>query len=92
MLASSDVADSPSFEGHRRGAADLDGEMASLRIECLRCGDVRVLHPDSHHRLDGGECMRCSYVGWAASYELDETARRRCASGRSSGAGSTPPE
>ena len=51
--------------------------MASLRIECLRCGDVRVLHPDSHQRLDGGECARCSSVGWAASYELDETLRHR---------------
>ena len=51
--------------------------MASLRIECLRCGDVRVLHPVPHHHLDGGECTRCAYVGWAASYELDEQARYR---------------
>jgi hypothetical protein len=51
--------------------------MPSLRIECLHCGDVRVLHPVSHHRLDGGECSRCGYVGWAASAELDEVARRR---------------
>jgi hypothetical protein len=51
--------------------------MASLRIECLRCGEIRVLHPGSHHRLDGGECSRCSYVGWAASAELDEVLRGR---------------
>jgi len=51
--------------------------MPSLRIECLRCGDVRVLHPASHHRLDGGECTRCCYVGWAASHELDESLRHR---------------
>jgi hypothetical protein len=51
--------------------------MPSLRIECLRCGDVRVLRQDSHHRLDGGECTRCAYVGWAASAELDEVSRRR---------------
>jgi ribosomal protein S27AE len=51
--------------------------MASLRIECLRCGEVRVLHPASHQRLDGGECPRCRYVGWAPSAELDETIRRR---------------
>jgi hypothetical protein len=38
---------------------------------------VRVLQPVSHHRLDGGECRRCSYVGWAASYVLDETVRHR---------------
>jgi hypothetical protein len=51
--------------------------MPCLRIECLRCGDVRVLRPDSHHRLDGGECTRCSYVGWAASAELSEVSRGR---------------
>jgi DNA-directed RNA polymerase subunit RPC12/RpoP len=50
--------------------------MAPLRVECLRCGDVRDLHPVSHHRLDGGECPRCRYVGWAASAELDEWSRR----------------
>ena len=51
--------------------------MASLRIECLGCGDVRVLHRGSHRsRLDGGACPRCDYVGWAASAELDERLRR----------------
>jgi Zn ribbon nucleic-acid-binding protein len=59
------------------GAADSRGEMASLRIECLGCGERRVLHPDSHHRLEEGECPRCGYVGWAASAEIDETLRRR---------------
>jgi hypothetical protein len=51
--------------------------MASLRIECLHCGDVRVLAPVAHERVDGGECPRCTYVGWAASVELDEAERRR---------------
>jgi hypothetical protein len=51
--------------------------MASLRIECLRCGDVRVVHRDVHHRLAEGECERCRYVGWAASAELSEAARGR---------------
>ena len=51
--------------------------MASLRVECLRCGEVRVLQPVSEHRLDGGECERCGYVGWAASAELDEVVRGR---------------
>ncbi len=52
-------------------------EMASLRIECLRCGDVRVVQPDAHNRLAEGECGRCRYVGWAASEELSEAARGR---------------
>ncbi len=51
--------------------------MAALQIECLRCGDVRVVHSDSHDRLDGGECAHCRYVGWAASTELDERLRSR---------------
>ncbi len=51
--------------------------MASLRIECLSCGNVRVLHPVSHQRLEEGECSRCGYVGWAASAEIDETLRCR---------------
>jgi hypothetical protein len=51
--------------------------MASLRIECLRCGDVRVVHPAARHRLAEGECERCRYVGWAASEELSEVARGR---------------
>jgi hypothetical protein len=50
--------------------------MASLRIECLHCGEVRVIHPLSNHRFDGGECPRCGYVGWASSAEVSETTRR----------------
>jgi hypothetical protein len=34
------------------------------------------LNPRTQERLDGGECGRCSYVGWAASAELDEPRRR----------------
>jgi ribosomal protein S27AE len=49
--------------------------MASLRIECLRCGEPRLLQPAARHRVDGGECPRCGYVGWAASTELDERLR-----------------
>ena len=30
--------------------------MPSLRIECLRCGETRLLQRDSSQRLDGGEC------------------------------------
>jgi hypothetical protein len=49
--------------------------MASLRIECLRCGAVRILHLLSR-RLDAGECPRCKYVGWAPSDEVSERTRR----------------
>ncbi len=61
----------------RLRAAPIHVAMASLRIECLGCGERRVLHPGSHRRLQEGECPRCGYVGWAASAEIDETLRRR---------------
>jgi DNA-directed RNA polymerase subunit RPC12/RpoP len=50
--------------------------MASFRIECLHCGEVRRLDSSSHHGLNGGDCPRCGYVGWAPSAEVDETTRR----------------
>jgi len=51
--------------------------MAPVQVECLGCGEERVLNQLSHHRLDGGECPRCKYVGWAPSAALDETLRRQ---------------
>ena len=49
----------------------------ALRVECLGCGSERVLNPPVSGRVDGGECPRCKYVGWAPSAALDETLRRR---------------
>jgi hypothetical protein len=48
-----------------------------MQVECLRCGEERFLDAPSRRRLDGGECPRCKYVGWAPSEKLDETLRRR---------------
>jgi len=50
--------------------------MAVLRIECLRCGELRPVETGPGGRRDGGECPRCLYVGWAVSAELSETLRR----------------
>jgi Zn ribbon nucleic-acid-binding protein len=49
--------------------------MASLRIECLGCGEVRVVQTTEAGRIEEGECPRCGYVGWAASASLDEALR-----------------
>ncbi len=49
--------------------------MKTLRVECLQCGCPYELVSAGAHVLDG-ECPRCRYVGWAASAELTETARR----------------
>jgi hypothetical protein len=48
-----------------------------MQVECLRCGSERMLEPAERARLDGGECPRCKYVGWAPSDSLDEALRRR---------------
>ena len=50
--------------------------MKRLTVECLRCGATREVHARAHERLDGGECERCEYVGWAVVAELTEKLRR----------------
>jgi hypothetical protein len=50
--------------------------MASLRVECLRCGETRELDLAAHRILDGGECPRCTYVGWAAVEDVTEVTRK----------------
>jgi hypothetical protein len=52
----------------------MDPSMPGLRIECLRCGAPRTVEPEPRLRTD--ECLRCRYVGWAFSSELDERIRR----------------
>jgi len=56
-------------------------EPAAVHVENQRKvvspGGRGSVHPDAHHRLDGGECERCRYVGWAASAELSEASRGR---------------
>lgn len=47
-----------------------------MRIECLGCGEARVVDALSH-RVDPGECPRCGYLGWAPSTALTEPMRRR---------------
>jgi hypothetical protein len=46
--------------------------MASLRVECLRCGEVRALQTKGQRRPDAGECPRCTYVGWATCEDVTE--------------------
>jgi hypothetical protein len=50
--------------------------MTTLTVECLRCGDTREVRAPAGARLDGGECGRCEYVGWALVAELTEKLRR----------------
>jgi hypothetical protein len=50
--------------------------MASLRVECLHCGDIRDLNLGSYRHLDAGECPRCRYVGWAPTVDVSEATRK----------------
>jgi ribosomal protein S27AE len=49
--------------------------MATLRLECLRCGETRTVS-ERERRVQAGECERCGYVGWAQTTELSETLRK----------------
>jgi phage FluMu protein Com len=49
------------------------------QIECLACGDVRVVTGLATHET--GECPRCRYLGWTYSDELDGTTRRAIMNG-----------
>jgi hypothetical protein len=50
--------------------------MPPLRVECLRCGEVRALQTEKQRRLDAGECPRCTYVGWATCEDVTEVTRK----------------
>jgi hypothetical protein len=50
--------------------------MRTLTVECLRCGDTREVHARAGVHVDGGECRRCEYVGWALVAELTEKLRQ----------------
>jgi hypothetical protein len=48
-----------------------------MAIECLNCGATRTRLRDTHRVVDADCCPRCGYVGWAATGEVSEQARRR---------------
>lgn len=56
-------------------ARRADNTGMQLTVECLRCGHARKLAQSTRH-LEGGECPRCGYLGWAPSLELTEPTRR----------------
>jgi hypothetical protein len=50
--------------------------MERLTVECLRCGHTREVRARADAHIDGGECDRCEYVGWALVADLTEKIRR----------------
>ena len=45
-----------------------------LQIECLACGEVRVVF--GQRVGDTGECPRCRYIGWTYACDMDGTTKR----------------
>jgi Zn ribbon nucleic-acid-binding protein len=50
--------------------------MVQWTVECLNCGDRRHVAAANVQQADTGECLRCGYVGWASTTDLNEYARR----------------
>ena len=50
--------------------------MATTTVECLRCGQPRLLDPAVLRLLADDDCPRCGYVGWAEAGSLTERARQ----------------
>ena len=50
--------------------------MASVTVECLRCGERHELVQTPQRLVQDGECPRCGYVGWAEAFALSERHRR----------------
>ncbi|MFN2466856.1 MAG: hypothetical protein ABR521_01810 [Gaiellaceae bacterium] len=46
-----------------------------MGVECLCCGQRRIVERASCRFLQTSECPRCGYLGWAPSSDLDEGAR-----------------
>jgi hypothetical protein len=46
--------------------------MESLAVQCLRCGNSRIVRRTVFHRLETPECPTCGYLGWAPVRDLVE--------------------
>lgn len=46
-----------------------------IAVECLCCGQRRIVAQTPHTFMQVGECPRCGYLGWAHSVVLTERVR-----------------
>jgi hypothetical protein len=44
-------------------------------VECLCCGQRRIVATERHAFMQVDECPRCGYLGWAPAALLSERAR-----------------
>ena len=45
-------------------------------MECLSCGQPRILRLAGGRIATAGECPRCGYLGWARAADVTERLRR----------------
>ena len=56
-------------------AAPILLQMGKLTVECLCCGQRRVIAKGGLRVVGDGECPRCGYLGWALTSDLNERVR-----------------
>jgi len=59
---------------HRAATPD-EGDVATTRVECLKCGSEHELIRVPGGHLQQGECPRCGYLGWAPVGDMTEALR-----------------
>jgi uncharacterized Zn finger protein len=47
----------------------------TIVVECLRCGVTHELVRAHGHTLEGSQCPRCGYLGWARPGDLNDQVR-----------------
>jgi hypothetical protein len=50
-------------------------DVATTRVECLKCGAEHSLTRVPGGHLQQGECPRCGYLGWAPVADMTEALR-----------------
>jgi hypothetical protein len=58
-----------------RPEGDDAASVERFAVECLCCGQRRIVAPRNQTLMQVGECPRCGYLGWAPSAILTERAR-----------------
>jgi|RhiMethySRZTD1v2_1073278.scaffolds.fasta_scaffold408001_2 hypothetical protein len=58
-----------------RPGSDDAASVERFAVECLCCGQRRIVAPRNPTVMQVGECPRCGYLGWAPSAVMSERAR-----------------
>ena len=58
-----------------RGFRSDKRRVEKFSVECLRCGAGHELVRSPGHALEGSQCPRCGYLGWARPDDLSVAVR-----------------